>query len=262
MYADPAACDAPASDAPALPAAKDRGGAVMELSAIAGAGPQLDGADAEGAPPATAVGDEGGAQPPPPLCGAVGGGSVADPLEGEGGGDDGEAGQQQQQQQQQQEAEDGLPTCEHAAAGTSGGAAEEGGGPADGAGEPAAGAAGGGGGEDEDRAGAYGEGDEDEDGEGYDPMELTKGKTRHLWLGNLNARLPRSALRQVRATDGLAPAVGAARCTPSCVRPAPKPGNTNVNIITINHPSLFLRYSRSTAPSRTWSPFPAACTPL
>ncbi|KAI8476408.1 MAG: hypothetical protein J3K34DRAFT_455746 [Monoraphidium minutum] len=34
---------------------------------------------------------------------------------------------------------------------------------------------------------------EDED---YDPMELTKGKTRHLWLGNLNSRLPRSALRQ------------------------------------------------------------------
>jgi hypothetical protein len=34
----------------------------------------------------------------------------------------------------------------------------------------------------------------------YDPMELTKVKTRHLWLGNLNSRLPRSALRQVRAS--------------------------------------------------------------
>jgi hypothetical protein len=35
----------------------------------------------------------------------------------------------------------------------------------------------------------------------YDPMELTRGRTRHLWLGNLNTRLPRSALRQVRTGE-------------------------------------------------------------
>jgi hypothetical protein len=36
----------------------------------------------------------------------------------------------------------------------------------------------------------------DDDGVTYDPAELTKGApSRHLWLGNLHQRLPRSLLR-------------------------------------------------------------------
>lgn len=36
------------------------------------------------------------------------------------------------------------------------------------------------------------------DGPAYDPAELTKGApSRHLWLGNLHQRLPRSLLRSV-----------------------------------------------------------------
>lgn len=36
----------------------------------------------------------------------------------------------------------------------------------------------------------------DDDGVTYDPAELTKGTpSRHLWLGNLHQRLPRSLLR-------------------------------------------------------------------
>lgn len=36
----------------------------------------------------------------------------------------------------------------------------------------------------------------------YDPMELTQGRTRHLWLGNLNSRASRGVLRQVGFVQG------------------------------------------------------------
>lgn len=47
-------------------------------------------------------------------------------------------------------------------------------------------------------AGSDGTGSDSSDLPAYDPAELTKGApSRHLWLGNLHQRLPRSLLRSI-----------------------------------------------------------------